>query len=91
VAIVTRTYFEQPEHVATYDYDDVLLKLLGVHVDNRVDETLSMDILYSADDRLVLQIDAPFGPSDWPMPSGQEPDVIVDGRGRVTNIYARTV
>lgn len=89
--VITRTYFDSPEYTATYDYDDQLLKLLAVHVDNRLADTLGLDVLFAADNGVVLVIDASPGHTDVPIPVNQQPDVSVDDRGRVTNVYARTV
>lgn len=91
MAIVTRTYFDSAEYTATYDFDDELLKLQAVHVDNRLGEDVHFDILFSADDSLFTEVDAPPGQTSIDLPINQQPDVVLDDRGRVTNIYARTV
>lgn len=90
MASLTRTYFDNPEYTCTYDYDDVALKLTAVHCDNRLQDPLTFQIVRSSDDVVLREITAPVGHSDRQLTGAQQANIILDGRGRISNIYART-
>jgi hypothetical protein len=87
--LVNRLYFQTAEYVASYDYDDALLKLVGYHVDTDVD--LTLEIRQGLDDALVASRAFSAGTYDIALSVDEQVDVLVDPRGRVTNLYARTV
>lgn len=90
MATVNHLYFDTPEYTASYDYDDVALKLLAVHCTNRMPVNLTVQVLHSADDSLLLTEDFPPGQTDISLRANQQAAVTLDSRGRVSNLYART-
>lgn len=91
MATLTRTYFDNPDYTVTYDYDDVALKLTAIHSNNRTSGDISFQILRSADDVVLRTLTAPPGISNVPLTGAQQASIILDSRGRITNIYARTI
>ena len=91
MATLTRTYFDTPDYTVTYDFDDVALKLLAVHCANRMTVDLTIQVLRSVDDSLVVTETFPPGQTDIALKPNQQAQVTLDSRGRITNLYARTV
>jgi hypothetical protein len=89
VAIVSRGYSETPEWLASYDYDDQLMKLVAIHVDTDVE--ISLEIRNGADDLLVAARTFVPGTTDLTLTGTEQVDVTVNEFGKVSNVYMRTV
>lgn len=92
MTIHNRLYFDTPDYTASYDYDDQSLKLVGIHVDNRQLDSLTIEIRNGSDDSLVRSFTIPPQTRvDRALTGAEQADVILDARGRVTNLYGKTV
>lgn len=91
MATVNRLYFDTPDYTASYDYDDQALKLVAVHVANRQSTNLTIELHNAADDALLNTFVIPPQTSvDRALNAQQQATVVLDSRGRVTNVYAKT-
>lgn len=90
MAVITRTYFDTPDYTVTYDFDNVALKLLAIHANNRTASNISVQIVRSSDDVVLVTEVMPPSLTDVTLPTNLQQSVVLDARGRITNIYART-
>lgn len=91
MAIINRLYSETPDYTASYDYDDQALKLIAIHVDNGMPGDLTIGIFDAATDALLDTEVFPPGHTDRTLRNPQQHAVTLDARGRVTNLYAKSI
>lgn len=91
MALHTKLYFDTQDYTASYEWDDATLRLTRVFGDNRMTVPLGIEIVRSADDVVLDTYSIPPGPFDRTLTGAQRRTVTLDTRGRITNIYARSV
>lgn len=91
MATINRLYFDTPDYTASYDYDDVQLKLLAYHVTNRMASNLTIGIFQSSDDSLLDTLAFPPGQTDQALHGAAQRSVTLNAQGKPTNLYAKTI